>query len=250
MRLVAFSALGGFAAAHWGAFVTDPPVGRMLLVLAVATGGAAAARGARRARRSRAPAVHAAAAVIGVVDAGARPDGGRPARQAAPAGALGGARATGSTAASRGAQIVDWPYDGPRIRGSGSPSLLGAPALLTVGAVLAFWPARRGTHALRAAGLVALLLMYGTAVAERDPGQPALRGLVLLVLVGRLAVASAAPAPRSRSGRRGGGERRGSLAACRGRARHQPRVVGLPRREVVREAARSSRSTGTTPTAR
>src|SRR3954452_3862146 len=66
MRLVAFSALGGFAAAHWGAFVTEPPVGRMLLVLAVTTGGAAALGALSRAPIAR-PAVHAAAAVIGVV---------------------------------------------------------------------------------------------------------------------------------------------------------------------------------------
>ena len=31
---------------------------------------------------------------------------------------------------------------------------------------------------------MALLLLYGTAVAEHDPGQPALRGLALLLLVG------------------------------------------------------------------
>ena len=82
-----------------------------------------------------------------------------------------------------GAQSVDWPYDGtdPWIR---LTMLLGAPALLTIGAVLAFWPARRAAPVLRRAGLFAVLLLYGTAVAERDPGQPALRGLVLLMLVG------------------------------------------------------------------
>ena len=36
MRLAAFSALGGFAAAHWGALVEHPPVGRTLLVLLAA----------------------------------------------------------------------------------------------------------------------------------------------------------------------------------------------------------------------
>ena len=35
----------------------------------------------------------------------------------------------------------------------------------------------------RGAGLVALLVLYGTAVTEYDPGTPALRGLVLLLLV-------------------------------------------------------------------
>ena len=56
MRLVAFSALGGFAAAHWGGFVANPPVGRTLLVLRRRHGGAAALglldRARFRARRS------------------------------------------------------------------------------------------------------------------------------------------------------------------------------------------------------
>ena len=81
-----------------------------------------------------------------------------------------------------GVQGVDWPYDGPDewIRRT---ILLGAPALLAIAATLAFWPARRGAAALRIAGLVALLLLYGTAVTEQDPGAPALRGLVLLLLI-------------------------------------------------------------------
>ena len=79
-------------------------------------------------------------------------------------------------------QGVDWPYDGPDewIRRT---ILLGAPALLAIAATLTFWPARRGAAALRIAGLVALLLLYGTAVTEQDPGAPALRGLVLLLLI-------------------------------------------------------------------
>ena len=180
MRLVAFSALGGFAAAHWGGFVTDPPVGRMLLVLAVATGGAAALGTLSRAPIPR-PAVHAAAAVIGVATLGlGLMAAGLPGRLLLPA--HWGELYEGLDRGLAGAQVVDWPYDGqdPWIR---LTVLLGAPALLTVGAVLAFWPARRGTHVLRAAGLFALLLMYGTAVTERDPGQPALRGLILLVLI-------------------------------------------------------------------
>jgi transglutaminase-like putative cysteine protease len=180
LRLVAFSALGGFAAAHWGAFVANPPVGRMLLVLAVATGGAAALGALARAPIPR-PAVHAAAALIGVATlALGLMAAGLPGRLLVPA--HWGELYDGLDRGLAGAQIVDWPYDGEDawIR---LTVLLGAPALLTVGAVLAFWPARHGTRALRAAGLVAVLLMYGTAVAERDPGQPALRGLILLVLL-------------------------------------------------------------------
>ena len=81
-----------------------------------------------------------------------------------------------------GAQTATWPYEGPETWIT-LTFLLGAPALLTIAAALAFWPARRAAPVLRFAGLAAVLLLYGTAVAERDPGQPALRGLVLLVLV-------------------------------------------------------------------
>jgi transglutaminase-like putative cysteine protease len=81
-----------------------------------------------------------------------------------------------------GIQGVEWPYHGPEpwIR---LAVLLGAPALLSIGAMLAFWPTRRAAPVLRLAGLVALLLVYGAAVAERDPGRPALRGFALLLLV-------------------------------------------------------------------
>ncbi|MGH2801314.1 MAG: transglutaminaseTgpA domain-containing protein, partial [Thermoleophilaceae bacterium] len=81
-----------------------------------------------------------------------------------------------------GVQGVDWPYDGKDewIR---LTILLGAPFLLAIAATLAFFPALRGASLLRAAALVVLLLLYGTAVTERDPGEPLLRGLALLVLV-------------------------------------------------------------------
>ena len=55
--------------------------------------------------------------------------------------------------------------------------------MLTIAAVLSFWPARRGASALRAAGLVVLLVLYGTAVTEYDPGDPLARGFVLLLLL-------------------------------------------------------------------
>jgi transglutaminase-like putative cysteine protease len=180
LRLVAFSALGGFAAAHWGAFVVNPPVGRILLVLVVATGGAAALGLLDRARLPR-PAVHALAALVAVVTlALALMAAGLPGRLLLPANWS--ELFDGLDRGLAGSQSVDWPYSGPDpwIR---LTTLLGAPALLTIGAVLAFWPARRAAPVLRGAGLVAVLLLYGVAVAERDPGQSALRGLVLLMLV-------------------------------------------------------------------
>ena len=60
-----------------------------------------------------------------------------------------------------------------RDRGSGSPSCSARPLCSRLAAALAFLPARRAAPALRAAGLVALLLLYGTAVTEHDPGAAA-----------------------------------------------------------------------------
>ena len=181
MRLIAFAALGAFGAAHWGLLVEDPPVGRTLLVILVATGGAAALGLLRRAPLPR-PALHALAAVIalamlalGLMAAGL------PGRLLLPA--HWSEFADGLDRGLAGMQEVEWPYDGPDtwIRLS---ILLGVPALLTVAATLAFWPARRAAGGLRIAGLATLLILYGTPVTENDPGAPALRGLVLLLLVG------------------------------------------------------------------
>ena len=181
MRLIAFAALGAFAAAHWGLLVKDPPVGRTLLVLLVATGGAAALGLLPRAPLPR-PALHALAVAIGLAMlALGLMAAGLPGRLLLPA--HWGELADGLDRGLAGMQEVTWPYDGPDtwIRRS---ILLGVPALLTVAAMLAFWPARRGVAALRIAGLVTLLILYGTPVTENDPGAPALRGLVLLLLVG------------------------------------------------------------------
>jgi transglutaminase-like putative cysteine protease len=181
MRLVAFAALGAFAAAHWGRFVEDPPVGRTLLVLLVATGGGAALALIGRAPLPRA-AVHACAVAVGLVMlALGLMAAGLPGRLLLPANWS--ELTDGLDRGLAGVQYADWPYGGPEIW-IRRTVLLGEPALLTIAALLAFWPARRGTAALRVGGLIALLLLYGTAVTEHDPGQPALRGLVLLVLVG------------------------------------------------------------------
>jgi len=68
-----------------------------------------------------------------------------------------------------GVQSVEWSYDGPEewIR---LTILLEAPLLLGLAAVVAFFPVRRGRQALQAPGLALLLLAYGTAVTEHDPG--------------------------------------------------------------------------------
>jgi protein-glutamine gamma-glutamyltransferase len=181
MQLIAFAALGAFGAAHWGLLAQDPPVGRTLLVLLVATGGGAALGLLGRTALPR-PALHALAAAIGLATlALALMAAGLPGRLLLPA--HWGELADGLDRGLAGMQEVDWPYDGPDtwIRRS---ILLGVPALLTLAATLAFWPARRGATALRIGGLVTLLVLYGTPVTEHDPGAPALRGLALLLLVG------------------------------------------------------------------
>jgi hypothetical protein len=180
LRLTAFAALAAFATAHWALLVENAPFGRTLLVLLVATGGAAVLSLLSLARLPR-PALHALAAIVGVATlALGLMAAGLPGRLLLPE--HWSELTDGLDRGLAGVQGVDWPYDGPDawIRRT---ILLGAPALLAIAAMLAFWPARRGVAVLRIAGLVALLLLYGTAVTEQDPGTPALRGLALLLLI-------------------------------------------------------------------
>jgi protein-glutamine gamma-glutamyltransferase len=180
LRLIAFAALAAFATAHWATLVENAPSGRTLLVVVVATGGAAALGLLSLAPLPR-PALHALAAIVGVATlALGLMAAGLPGRLLLPA--HWSELTDGLDRGLAGVQGVDWPYDGPDawIRRT---ILLGAPALLGIAATLAFWPARRGVAALRIASLVALLLLYGTAVAEHDPGAPGLRGLALLLLI-------------------------------------------------------------------
>lgn len=180
MRLAAFAALAAFGAAHWGRLVENAPVGRTLLVLLVATGGGAVLGLLAYTPLPR-PALHAIAAAVGLATlALGLMAAGLPGRLLLPA--HWGELTDGLDRGLAGVQGVDWPYDGPDewIRRT---ILLGAPALLAIAATLAFWPARRGGPALRIAGLMVLLLFYGTTVTEHDPGAPAMRGLVLLLLI-------------------------------------------------------------------
>jgi protein-glutamine gamma-glutamyltransferase len=181
MRLTAFSALAAFATAHWAMLVEDAPAGRTLLVVLIAIGGATVLGLLAHVPLPR-PALHALAAaaglatlLLGLMAAGL------PGRLLLPE--HWSELADGLDRGLAGVQGVDWPYDGPDawIRRT---ILLGAPALLAIAAALAFWPARRAGSVLRMAGLMAVLLLYGTAVTEQDPGTPALRGLVLLLLIG------------------------------------------------------------------
>jgi protein-glutamine gamma-glutamyltransferase len=194
LRLAAFFGLAAFAAGHWVTLVEAPSTGRTLLMVLVATAGGAALiplgsstvrreLAARLGARPRAAGalIATAAVLIGLatiaLGLGAA---GLPLRLLRPEGW--GELIDGLDRGLAGVQGVEWPYDGPEewIR---LTILLGAPLLLGLAALLAFFPARRGRPLLGGLGLVVLLLAYGTAVTEHDPGEPLLRGLALLLLV-------------------------------------------------------------------
>jgi protein-glutamine gamma-glutamyltransferase len=194
LRLAAFAGLAAFGAAHWTSLVQSPPTGRMLLVVLVVTGGAAVLAGlglpAVR-RRLTAALGDRPRAGTGVLGALALLTGvatialglvavGLPARLLGPNNWP--ELVDGLDRGLAGVEGVEWPYSGPDewIR---LTILLGAPFLLGIAATLAFFPARRAAWLLRIAGLAVLLVTYGTAVTEHDPGEPLLRGLVLLMLV-------------------------------------------------------------------
>jgi transglutaminase-like putative cysteine protease len=193
VRLAAFAGLALFAGVHWVSLVDSPPLGRTVLVVLVATGtgalltllGAPAVRnrltealGGRLAWG----AIAVAALVVGLAGiALALVAVGLPARLLAPRHL--NELFDGLDRGLAGVQNADWPYDGSDswVR---LTTLLGAPCLIGVAALLAFFPARRAAPLLSGAALVVLLLAYGIPVTEHDPGEPLLRGLVLLVLVG------------------------------------------------------------------
>jgi transglutaminase-like putative cysteine protease len=194
IRLATFAALALFAAAHWNGLVTDVTLGRTLLVVLVAAGGASVLvllgleptrrfltqalgnrpRGARTLVVALALLTGFATLCLGLGASGL------PLRLLGPENWA--ELADGLDRGLGGVQGVNWPYDGQDwwIRHT---ILLGAPFLLAIAATLAFFPTRRGASLLRAAGLVVLLVLYGTSVTEHDPGQPLLRGFALLVLV-------------------------------------------------------------------
>ena len=180
LRLCAFGALAAFGAAHWVLLVENAPAGRTLLVVLTAVGGGAVLALLDRLPYPRpliwglAALVAVATLLIGLMAAGL------PGRLLLPE--HWAELTDGLDRGLAGIQGVEWPYDGPDpwIR---LTLLLGAPLLLALAATLAFWPARRAAPVLRIAGLAVLLLFYGAAVTEHDPGSALGRGLVLLLLV-------------------------------------------------------------------
>jgi hypothetical protein len=180
LELASFGALAAYAAGHWAALVEGTGVARTLALVAIATAGAAAlallGRTGWDARRRCGAGILVALLVLaaGLVAAGL------PARLLLPGGwaELG----DGLDRGLGGVQNVAWPYSG-QDEWLARTLRLAAPLVLGLSAALAFFPVRRAAGVLRAGGLLALLLLYGTAVTEYDQGQPLLRGFVLLLLV-------------------------------------------------------------------
>jgi protein-glutamine gamma-glutamyltransferase len=179
-RLCAFGALAAFGAAHWVLLVDEAPGNRTLWVVLTAVGGAAVLVLLGRLPLPRplvwllAGLTGVATLLIGLMAAGL------PGRLLLPK--HWSELADGLDRGLAGVQGVEWPYAGPD-EWIHLTILLGAPLLLAIAATLAFWPARRAAPVLRMAGLVTLLVFYGTAVTEHDPGSALGRGLVLLLLV-------------------------------------------------------------------
>jgi transglutaminase-like putative cysteine protease len=177
---VAFVGLAAYGTGHWWGMLSNGPGGRAVAVVAVATAGAALLALLPRLGLSRplttllASAITLAMLVAGLAVAGL------PFRLMLPGGWS--ELFDGLDRGLSGIRTVDWPYDGPDswVR---LTILLGAPLLLTAAAALAFWPARRYRPFWRAEALVALLVLYGVAVTNHDPGAPLMRGFFLLLLV-------------------------------------------------------------------
>jgi transglutaminase-like putative cysteine protease len=181
-RLVAFTALAAFAAAHWVSLVDGPPAGRTLLALAAIVAGAVALLAIGRARLPRLVAAAVAAVAVVVATALGLLAVGVSLSLLWPSGwdELG---VNVDRGLSGLAGDIDYPYQGAN-EWSRLAILAAAPVALGVAAALAFWPGRNGTSSrLRFAALLALVALYATAVAINHPSSPLLRGLLLLALI-------------------------------------------------------------------
>jgi protein-glutamine gamma-glutamyltransferase len=180
LRLAAFVALASWAAVHWAGLVADAPAGRAMLEVAVVSAGAAALVWLPRLPFRPAAIRAIGAAVVIAMLLAALLAAGLELRLLLPGGWA--ELREGVDRGLAGIQSVDWPYSGPdpwlRLT-----ILLGAPPLLAYAAAVSFWPSGQNEGLRRAFALVAMLLLYGTAVTEHDPGAPLVRGIVLLALI-------------------------------------------------------------------
>ena len=177
VELGLFALIAAFSMALWARLVEPSSADRQALALLVVAAGAIALQllarvGSRGGRRTLCIAV-AFATMIGALVAA-----GLPAHLLAPA--QWGELRTQIQGGMGGIEQAELPYAGsdPWIR---LTLVLGAPALVALAGMIAFWPARRRGPA-RAAALAVLLIAYGIAATLDNPGAEAFWGIVLLVL--------------------------------------------------------------------
>jgi protein-glutamine gamma-glutamyltransferase len=182
LSLATFSALSAFAALHWVTLVVDPPLGRALATVAIATGGAVALAALRAVGRW--PLRFALAAVLTVTIAVATLlAAGIPAAMLEPAN-WDVLRANLDNGLAGITGDVEFPYSG-RNEWSRLAVMFGLAAALTLAAALAFWPRRDAGAAPRPrlTALVVLVCLYAVAVIADVRGGELLRGLGLCALI-------------------------------------------------------------------
>jgi protein-glutamine gamma-glutamyltransferase len=180
LRLGVFLAFAAFSMAHWLGVMDNPPVGRGMLVVLVATAGAAALwltglpeKPARALVFAR-PLIVFVMAVLALLAAGMRP-------HYLPPGHWDGL-GNGLDRGLLGAQATIYPYNGGDhwVR---LTLMFNGPLFLVPAAAFGFWPARRFGPALRMVALVLLIGLFAMSLAESTPKGQIGRGLVLLLLI-------------------------------------------------------------------
>jgi transglutaminase-like putative cysteine protease len=178
VELACFAALAALAAVQWASLVDDPPAGRVILAVLVATGaGALLAAIARMEPRGLRWALAAGATLVAIC--AAMVVVGLPARLLLPA--HWDELADNISRSLNGVGDVPIPY-------SGADSwtrlviLLAAPLLAGLAAFVAFWPTRRRV-AGRIGALALLVGLYLVAVAWAQPSRQLAGGAILLVLI-------------------------------------------------------------------
>jgi protein-glutamine gamma-glutamyltransferase len=179
IELVCFAALAALVSLQWASLVANPPAGRVILAVALATGAGAALAAIARLRLSRparwalagAAAVCALCLALVVV--------GLPARLLLPGNwdELG----TNLDRSLNGLTDVPVPYAGADAW-TRLVILLAAPLMVAAAAFAAFWPTRRRA-AGRIGALVLLVALYLVSVAWARPGRQLAGGALLLILV-------------------------------------------------------------------
>ncbi|MBV9212097.1 MAG: transglutaminase domain-containing protein, partial [Actinobacteria bacterium] len=180
LRGLAFAALAGLGAGEWGALLAGPPTGRLAIVVVVAMAGGLTLASTARLRGPAVLRTIARIALVAILAGVALAVTGLAARLLLPS--HWPALAADLHRGLSGASNTSWPYEGgdPWVR---LTLALGVPVLVVPAAVMAFYPARRLAGLLRAAALVALLVLYTLPATEAGSGSPIGRGAILLVLV-------------------------------------------------------------------